>query len=77
MFFLPEIMVFTRDIADFILFFKNTVYDLNFSGRFHHDPEKLVSVSKKTLIFGVFDKKSSKTRISKFLNIRSLLFVND
>ncbi len=41
------------------------------SGRF------VISVSKKTLIFCVFDKKSSKTRLSKFLNPRSLLFVND
>ena len=38
---------------------------------------KLFSARKKTILFSVFDEKTSKTRLSKFLNLRSLLFVND
>ena len=37
----------------------------------------LDSARKKTKLFSVFDKKASNTRLSKFLKLRSLLFVND
>jgi hypothetical protein len=37
----------------------------------------LYSACKKTLHFWVFDKKTSKTRLSKFLKPRSFLVVND
>ncbi len=39
--------------------------------------KKLNSVTKKTTILYVFDKKFSKTRLSKFLKPGSLHFVND
>lgn len=38
---------------------------------------RIISVCKKTVYFQVFDKKTSKTRLSKFLKSRSLLIVND
>jgi len=37
----------------------------------------LISVCKKTLVFFFFDKKTSRTRLAKFLKTRSLLIVND
>jgi len=37
----------------------------------------LVSGCKKTELFSVFDKKTSKIRLAKFLKTRSLLSVND
>ena len=39
--------------------------------------EKLTSVCQKTPCFKVFDKKTTKTRLSKFLEPRSLLWVNN